>query len=212
MSGWAEIAGFAVAGATQEDLACVAAGLLIAEGRVEGWAAFLGCFLGTAGADAIWILVGRYFGRWILEHRWTARLVTPEQIDLAAQWATRRGSSAVFFVRFLPGIRTPVQIAVGMLHLAPLQIAFWLVLAAFLHVSLLIGLSALLGRAVVDFLANEAYWIRWAALGAILLAIVLAKLLQSRYPAVSLSRLVGRGRSPNAASADGPAAGPAGRR
>src|SRR5262245_26978339 len=97
-----------------EDVACVTAGLLVAAGRLPFPAAAAACAAGILSGDLIlfgagWLLVS------IGKERWLRRIVRPERLDAAVAWTRRRGALVALTSRLLPGTRTPVYIALGML-------------------------------------------------------------------------------------------------
>lgn len=47
---------------TNEDLTCIAAGILVSDGFIGYWWAVLGCFIGIVGGDVFLYLMGRFFG------------------------------------------------------------------------------------------------------------------------------------------------------
>ncbi len=92
-----------------EDLTCLAAGLLVAAGRLDVVPAVAACFVGIAlGDTGIW-LIGRAAGgrAWVKR-----RLPDPRRAELS-DWLARHGGKAAFVSRFLPGTRVPMLLAAG---------------------------------------------------------------------------------------------------
>src|SRR5262245_31033194 len=79
---------FTLAAATllSEDLTCVGAGVLVAEGVISFPVALAGCFVGIVGGDVLLMLAGRWFGATGLRSRMARRLISPEALDRSASW------------------------------------------------------------------------------------------------------------------------------
>src|SRR5438552_10659540 len=89
-----------------EDLACIAAGVLVAQRKLNFIAASLACFLGIFAGDAGLFLAGRLAGKAALKWRMLKR-ITPGAIDRASGWLERRGAIVILLSRFSPGLRLP---------------------------------------------------------------------------------------------------------
>lgn len=114
-----------------EDLACIAAGVLIAQGELS-WAAGLGAagaglFLG----DLLLYLAGRCFD---ISHR-----VTPARLEQAKRRLQEHDIFAVLLSRFVPGLRLPTYVAAGLLRLDFLRFSLALLLAVAIWTPLLVG-------------------------------------------------------------------------
>lgn len=114
-----------------EDLACVAAGALIAQGELS-WpvglgAAGAGLFLG----DLLLYLVGRFIG---ISNRVPVQSLTNAKLRLQ-----RHDVSAVFLSRFMPGLRLPTYLAAGFLRLDFTRFVAALLLAVAVWTPLLVG-------------------------------------------------------------------------
>lgn len=143
-----------------EDLACIAAGILIAEGRLPiGWAA-IGCGGGVILGDAALYGLGSALRRGALRVDWVQRRLdrTPRAEEIRRRLRTR-GHAFLFTSRFLPGIRFPVYVLAGVVGWPFRRFLLILVLAALLWTPALVWLSATLGRAALDHLQGHAMWI-----------------------------------------------------
>src|SRR5437879_4714123 len=85
-----------------EDLTCIAAGVLIAQGKLGLTEGVLACLTGIVVGDMLLFLVGRLFGRRALKHPLISRLVSPDKVEKASLWLSERGLSAVLISRFTP--------------------------------------------------------------------------------------------------------------
>jgi len=145
MGSAATLLSLALATLVSEDAACVAAGLLVAQGALGFWPATAACFLGILAGDLLLVLAGHAVGRPLLERAWLRRWVTPEAVARAERWLARRGPALVFTSRFVPGTRLPTYLAVGVLR-APLgRFLGWFALACAVWTPLLVGAAAVLG-------------------------------------------------------------------
>jgi membrane protein DedA with SNARE-associated domain len=137
--------GLALATLASEDLACIAAGLLVAQGAISFPAATAACLAGILVGDLALVAAGRWLGaRWLdrAPLRW---FVTREGVDRASRWLAARGAILIFTTRFLPGTRLPTYVAAGLLRVPFARLALWLTLACALWTPLLVGAAAVFG-------------------------------------------------------------------
>lgn len=136
--------GLAAGTLISEDLACIAAGTLIAAGHLgffEGAAACsLGIFLGDIGL----FLAGRFLGRSYVEKKVPAGLRAK-----AEELLRRRGAWAVFASRFSPGLRLPVYLAAGVTSRSMWRFCVLFFLASAVWTPLLVGATAWVGEQAV---------------------------------------------------------------
>jgi membrane protein DedA with SNARE-associated domain len=137
-----------------EDLACVAAGVLIAQGDLS-WPAGLGAaatglFLG----DLLLYLAGRSFD---LSGR-----VSPAKLASAKLRLERHEVLAVLLSRFVPGLRLPTYVAAGLLRLDFLRFSLALLLAVGIWTPLLVG-------ATVWGLESSQAWLTYLIAAALIL-------------------------------------------
>lgn len=125
-----------------EDLACIAAGVLVAQGRADFVSATLACFAGIFVGDMALYFAGR-FG-W----RLGGRAVAPHRVEAASRWLAERGLPAIVLSRFTPGLRLPTYLAAGFLRLPLGPFAANLALAAAIWTPAVVGLAAYFGENV----------------------------------------------------------------
>lgn len=133
-----------------EDLACIAAGLLVAEGRLGFATASVACFTGIVVGDLLLFVAGRLLGRPAFARAPLRWLATPEDLARASRWLARRGPAVVIASRFLPGTRLPTYVAAGVLDTSFPAFTLWFVAAAAVWTPLLVGVSALLGGEAME--------------------------------------------------------------
>lgn len=157
----------ALATLVSEDLACVTAGLLVAEGRLGLLAAVLACFLGIFVGDLGLLAAGRLVGRPLLRLPPLRWWVSEAAVDRASAWYRQNGPAVIFTSRFMPGARLPLYVAAGLLHTPALRFAGWFALAGALWTPLLVGGSALVGARAAALLADAQRGLLWGALLAV---------------------------------------------
>lgn len=135
-----------------EDLACIAAGLLVAHGTLTfAWGAFA-AFLGIFVGDLMLVWLGRVVGRAALDRPPLAWFVTERALQASADWFARRGVMVILLSRFIPGTRFATYFGAGALRirLRGLLVAF--VVATAVWAPLLVWLSAEIGERLLGFL------------------------------------------------------------
>lgn len=153
-----------------EDLACLAAGFLVANGTVSYPVATLACLLGIFLGDLGLFFVGRWFGESAFTRvplRW---LMAPAQVEQARQLFDRRGAALILGSRFAPGSRLPVYVAAGLLKQPIRRFCLYFGIGALLWTPALVGLAVLFGDAMIA--AYEAYGL-WALPSLVVGALVL---------------------------------------
>jgi membrane protein DedA with SNARE-associated domain len=140
----------ALATLVSEDLTCIGAGVLVAQGRLGFIEATAACLLGILAGDLLLFLAGRCLGRPALRWAPLARLVPPAKVDEASRWLSEKGLAVVFISRFTPGLRLATYFASGLLRTRFRSFAFYFLLASLTWTPLLVGGTALLGGPFVE--------------------------------------------------------------
>lgn len=146
----AVLALLAVSTFASEDLACIAAGLLVADGRLGFVPASLACFVGILVGDMLLYLAGRAFGRPALQRRPMSWVVSEAAVERASRWFERRGIAVIFLSRFTPGLRLPTYVAAGVLRTSFRAFAFFFAVAGLLWTPILVGVAALAGERLAE--------------------------------------------------------------
>jgi len=161
-----------------EDLALLGGGWLVHRGALALYPTLAVAFAAVLAGDLFLYGAGRRLGRAAITH---PRLgVTAERLARAERFFDRWGALAVVIARFVVGLRAGVYLTAGVLRLPLWRFLLVDALAALVNVPLLV----LLGRWSGDRLeavAREVAYARWyalAALGAIVLAALGARLLR----------------------------------
>ena len=103
-----------------EEGVVVAAGAWVAstpEYQLYRWVILPVCIAGILFSDMLLYGIGRYWGTRLLEHRWLARFLTPEKLGQIQHNFHRYGIKILLFVRWIPGIRSPLFLTAGTMRL-----------------------------------------------------------------------------------------------
>ncbi len=133
-----------------EDLTCITAGLLVAQGRLDFPVAVAACYAGILSSDLGIAWLARVLGRPALglpPFKWW---VSEARFEEASAWLRRRALVVVLVSRFLPGTRLPTCLAAGILRTSLLRFCFYFALAVAIWTPAFVGVNALLGREAVE--------------------------------------------------------------
>ncbi|MGH9940850.1 MAG: VTT domain-containing protein [Pyrinomonadaceae bacterium] len=133
-----------------EDLTCIGAGVLAAQGRISFALAASACLLGIFVGDLLLFLAGRYAGRAALRCVPLKWFIKPADVEKGSAWFARRGAAAIVLSRFLPGTRLPTYFAAGLLDTDFWKFTFYFFVAAALWTPTLVGLSMIWGAEVLS--------------------------------------------------------------
>ena len=136
----------ALATLLSEDLTCIAAGVLIAQGRLPFVEGTFACVAGIFAGDMMLFVAGRLVGKRALEWPPLSRFLSKEGVDRATAWLQKRGLTVVLLSRFTPGLRLPTYFAAGLLPTPATAFAGHFLLAAAIWTPILIGATILMGE------------------------------------------------------------------
>ncbi len=139
----------ALATLISEDLTCIGAGLLVAQGRLELGPAMAACYVGIVAGDLLLFWAGRSLGRRVVHRRPFRWWISERAIDDSSAWLRKRGGWVILATRVLPGTRLPTNIAAGLLHTNSWKFLGYFALAGAFWVPLIVGASARLGAGLV---------------------------------------------------------------
>src|SRR5580704_6237832 len=138
-----ENAGIPVPGESALLLASI---LAYSEHRLHiGWIIVVGTCAATLG-DNIGYVLGHYGGRPLLDRYQTIFRISPATLERGENLFERYGASAVFFARFIFGLRVFAGPLAGVLRMHWRKFAFFNFLGAALWVSIIAGAGYLFGR------------------------------------------------------------------
>lgn len=141
----------ALATLVSEDLACIAAGLLAAQGVLPLYAAIGAAFGGIFIGDLTIYYLGRLFGPRATRRAPLKWMVKPYQLRQSRQWFEKRGPWIILLTRFIPGTRMPTYLSAGIVGTRSLRFIPFFLLAAALWTPLLVTLSYALGGIALDW-------------------------------------------------------------
>lgn len=156
-----------------EDLTCIAAGLLVAQGGMGFVPATLACMLGIFSGDVLLYLAGRTLGRAAVRRAPLRWMVREEDLVHAAHWFDHRGPAVIFASRFLPGTRLATYVAAGLLGTGFTRFALYFLAAVAVWTPCLVGLAVVAGdRLEAHFALYERYALAGIVATAVLLLLV----------------------------------------
>lgn len=121
-----------------EDILLLAAAALTLKGIMDPIPLMIVSWFGLLAGDALVFHWGHRFGTRVLEHRWAARILSPQRLAATQETMRRYGPAYIFVVRFLPGIRTALFLAAGSLKMPYRHLFLYDGLAAAIELPLLV--------------------------------------------------------------------------
>ena len=159
-----------------EDLTTVGCGLLVAEGAIPLYHAFLPLWIGIALGDIGLYTVGRFLGPQLIRRG----LLKVTYLRRTQRWFDRNLFLAVVISRTVPGIRVPAYLSAGVFRASPFRFLLFSIGTTLTWTVLLFGGAVLLGQRVLPLLGEY----RWIAAAILLIAIVVGqRLIQKRFRA-----------------------------
>ena len=155
-----------------EDLTSVAAGLLVAQGRLEFLPAVAACCFGVYIGDMGLFLTGRWLGRPVVERRPLRWFLTPVALERASAWLRKNGVKTIFLSRLMPGLRLPTYFAAGVLKTRLSTFAFYFLVAVLIWTPILVAISAFIGA---EALALFDEWGAMALIGLLILILLVER-------------------------------------
>ncbi|MBL0926852.1 MAG: alpha/beta fold hydrolase [Phycisphaerales bacterium] len=158
-----------------EDLTTIAVGLLIVSGKIDPFVGLTGSFVGIMIGDyGLWAL-GRFAGRRVLRWPLFRRILKEESLAKWGRMFDQNMGKAVFLSRFLPGMRTPMYMAAGLLGRQARHFVLWVTVAVAIWTPLLLTLSALIGPPLLHFFRSVLHG-PWAVAAAFVVLFVAIRL------------------------------------
>ncbi len=96
-----------------EELVIITGGLVVAHSGANLSVMAICAYLGIVAGDSALYRIGRSLGPRVFSHPKLSKMLTPARIELLQKMFARRGTLAVFFARFLPGLRAPAYLLAG---------------------------------------------------------------------------------------------------
>ena len=123
-------------------------------------------------ALAVYTVAYRYGDRF-LQTRLGRYLLDPKQVGIVRKFHQRWGAAAIFYTRFLPGLRAIAPVFVGRIRQRPLTVVFPLLLASAIWYGALVWIGAFAGRNI-DHLLRTQTRLNWtlASIAGVILALL----------------------------------------
>ena len=128
-------------------------GLLSSVGTLDARILFLATWVANVTSALIMYRVGYTHGRSFFEDGFGRRFLAPHQMERMGDFYARWGLFAIFFTRFLPGLRAIVPVFAGVTHHGFVPVAVPLAAASAIWYGGLVWLGAWTGRNL-DLLAS----------------------------------------------------------
>jgi membrane protein DedA with SNARE-associated domain len=138
-----------------EEVAFVVAGVLSAEGRLHWEIALASCLVGAILGDSVMYAIGRRWGETLLGAHprlaWILQAKREKQFEEAVQ---QHAFKVMFLSRFLVGIRGPVYVAAGAVHVPYLRFLLIDMFCASLVVTTFFFLAYFFGDSVLGWIRD----------------------------------------------------------
>jgi membrane protein DedA with SNARE-associated domain len=160
-----------------EDLACIGAGLMAAQGLIDFWPAAIAATAGIYVGDFTLYFAGRWMGNTVFSLPPFKWMVKKENVYRAEAWFQKKGPVILVLSRFIPGSRLPVYLSAGILKTGFWTFLLYFGLTVLLWTPTFVWLSVFAGNELLLFYeAYEEYTV-WAALVIFIFILVLLKYL-----------------------------------
>jgi membrane protein DedA with SNARE-associated domain len=154
-----------------EDIALLAGGFLAHRGITQYPMTLAVSFVGVIIGDNSLFFLGRRFGTGLVSYFRLGRPSSEAQIDRLKGFMDRHGNRAIFYARFLAGLRALIYLTAGSLGVKPARFIFYDMLGALISVPIVVSLGYLFGGQIEQlfrYLGGFEHLIWIVALGTIL--------------------------------------------
>jgi membrane protein DedA with SNARE-associated domain len=128
-----------------EDLALLTGGFLIHRGITQYPTTLAVSFIGVVAGDNSLFFIGRRFGARMLLYLGSVRPHIVPRIERLKRFMDRHGHMAIFYARFLAGVRAPVYIVAGSAGVAPRRFVVYDALGAVISVPIAVSIGYFFG-------------------------------------------------------------------
>lgn len=170
----------ALATIATEDGAAIAAGLLVAAGRVPLAVAMVGTAVGVFGFEMTMYAMGAAAARGARGTDWIRRRLPEDRLDWLRGQLARRRVAAIFLARFVAAARVPVYVGAGFLGVGFWSYAAWTAVALLVWTPLVVGGCAIFGARAIELLDGLGSLGRAVGFAAIVALLVVASVLVHR--------------------------------
>ncbi len=131
-----------------EDVALLAGGYLVHRGITRYPLTLAVALLGVVSGDNSLFFIGRHFGTGIVRYFGVSRPGSQNQIDRIRGFMQRHGHRAIFYARFLAGLRALVYLSAGSFGVRPAVFLLYDLLGAVISVPIVVSLGYLFGKQI----------------------------------------------------------------
>ncbi|MBV8139512.1 MAG: DedA family protein [Deltaproteobacteria bacterium] len=128
-----------------EDIALLAGGFLVHRGVTRYTITLAVALLGVVAGDNSLFFLGRRFGTGLVSYFGLNRPGSKAQIDRIRAFMHRHGHRAIFYARFLAGLRALIYLTAGSFGVTPLRFLVYDLLGAIISVPIVVSLGYLFG-------------------------------------------------------------------
>jgi len=128
-----------------EDVALLAGGFLVHRGVTHYPMTLAVSLVGVVAGDNSLFFLGRRFGTGLVRYFGIGRPGTQIQIDRIRDFMNRHGHRAIFYARFLAGLRALVYLSAGSFGVTPVRFLLYDLLGAIISVPIVVSIGYLFG-------------------------------------------------------------------
>jgi membrane protein DedA with SNARE-associated domain len=128
-----------------EDIALLAGGFLVHRGVIRYPITLAVALLGVVAGDNSLFFLGRHFGTGLVRYFGLNRPGSKAQIDRIRAFMRRHGHRAIFYARFLAGLRALIYLSAGSFGVTPLRFLAYDLLGAIISVPIVVSIGYLFG-------------------------------------------------------------------
>ena len=129
-----------------EDAALLAGGFLVHRGIIQYPITLVVALVGVVAGDNSLFFLGRRFGTGLVAYLGIGRPRSQRQIEWLKEFMRRHGHRAIFYARFVAGLRALVYLTAGSLGVSPLRFFLYDLAGAVVSVPIVVTLDYLFGN------------------------------------------------------------------
>ncbi|HTY54322.1 MAG TPA: DedA family protein [Candidatus Binataceae bacterium] len=131
-----------------EDVVLLAGGYLAHQGLTRYPITIAVCLVGVLSGDTSLFFLGRRFGSGILRYFGLGSPLLQSRIAYWQEFMRRHGHRAIFYGRFLAGLRALIYISAGTLGVPPSRFFFYDVMGALISVPIVVSVGYVFGKEI----------------------------------------------------------------